>query len=378
MRVLIATVHRPNRSPSQRYRFEQYLDYLSSKGFNFEFSYLLDAADDYIFYSPGRWLSKARIALQSIWKRWLESRYLSDYDIVLVQREAIFLGTSFFEQMVARSRAKLIFDFDDAIWLPNISAANRRLSFLKRPKKIAEIIRQADLVIAGNDYLKAYAELYNRNVMVIPTTIDTRFYSSLKQHRQKETVVIGWTGSMSTIEHFRFLLPVLRRLKQHYKNKIELRLIGDPYYREVDLCVWTKAWQSHTEVDDLMSFDIGIMPLPDNAWTQGKCGLKGLQYMALGIPAVMSPVGVNRQIIQDGQNGFLASDEEEWFHKLALLIEDADLRQRLGWAGRKTVEERYSVLANQEKYLQAFMHVFADSDERCTPIDTIAKNIERR
>ncbi len=116
-------------------------------------------------------------------------------------------------------------------------------------------------------------------------------------------------------------------------------------------------WDKTSEISDLQKIDIGIMPLYDNEWEKGKCGFKGLQYMALEIPAVMSPVGVNTEIIKDGENGFLAKDEQEWFDKLSLLIENSQLREKLGKAGRQTVIEKYSVDANKQKYLDV-LHLF--------------------
>ena len=133
-------------------------------------------------------------------------------------------------------------------------------------------------------------------------------------------------------------------------------MIRDPNYSFKPLGIQGQKWSSGTEVEDLQSINIGIMPLPDIEWTRGKCGLKGLQYMGLAIPTVMSPVGVNTEIITHGVNGFLASSKEEWINCLSKLIESAELRKKLGDAGRKTVEELYSVNANKEKYLNLFIH----------------------
>jgi glycosyltransferase involved in cell wall biosynthesis len=113
-------------------------------------------------------------------------------------------------------------------------------------------------------------------------------------------------------------------------------------------------WNLNTEIDDLSEIDIGIMPLPDDEWSKGKCGFKGLQYMAMEIPTVMSAVGVNKEIIEDGSNGFLASTENEWIEKLSLLIESKELRNKFGVNGRKTVVEKYSVYSQKQRYLDDF------------------------
>ena len=154
------------------------------------------------------------------------------------------------------------------------------------------------------------------------------------------------------MEHFKPFVPVLKRVKERLGDRVRFELIGDPSYREPELGIVGRAWSAATEVEDLKRFDIGVMPLPDDEWSRGKCGLKGLQYMALAIPTVMSPVGVNSKIITDGKNGLLASSEDEWVDKLAQLVDSEDLRRRLGQAGRETVEEGYSVESQKQRYLQ--------------------------
>jgi glycosyltransferase involved in cell wall biosynthesis len=276
---------------------------------------------------------------------------LSDFEIVVVQREAIQFGTALFERTAARARPRLVFDFDDAIWLPNASSANSRLAWLKNAQKTSRIIEAADMVFAGNDFLADYARQFNAAVDVVPTTIDTEQYVPGAHSERREPLTIGWSGSITTMEHFKPFVPVLKRLKERLGERVRVELIGDPTYREPDLGIVGRAWSAETEVEDLKRFDIGVMPLPDDEWSRGKCGLKGLQYMALAIPTVMSPVGVNSKIIADGQNGLLASSDDEWVDKLTQLVESEDLRRRLGRAGRKTVEEAYSVESQKRRYL---------------------------
>jgi glycosyltransferase involved in cell wall biosynthesis len=355
-KILFLTVHRPDRSPSQRFRFEQYIPYLKENGFQCDWSFLLNEYDDAFFYKKGHYLKKVIIVLKSLFKRLSELKHIRQYDIVFIQRECFMLGTAYFEKMYAKKGVKVIFDFDDSIWLQNVSEANKMFAWLKNPQKTASIIAISDLVIAGNAYLKNYAINFNKNVIVIPTTIDTDEYKR-KEKVKSDKVVIGWSGSITTIQHFEYAINVLKILKRKYADKIEIKVIGDAHYANEELGIKGIGWNKKTEIDDLCLFDIGIMPLPDDEWAKGKCGLKGLQYMALEIPTVMSPVGVNSEIIQDGENGFLASAEKEWVEKLSLLIESAELREKLGKAGRKTIVEHYSVAANKHKYLQAFNSV---------------------
>lgn len=352
-KVLFIAMHRPDRSPSQRYRFEQYFNYLEANGVICHLSYLITAEQDKILYRPGQYLKKLGIFIQSIMKRISDLESLKYYDYVYIQREAFMTGSTFFERRLARSGKPIIFDFDDAIWFFDESDANKSLSFLKNPSKTAKIIALSSKVIAGNQYLADYASNYNSEVEIIPTTIDTDWYTP-QPKKERDYINIGWTGSFSTIKHFEEFVPVLTKLKAKYGDKIRFSVIGDESYRYEELGITGKPWQKATEIADLADFDIGIMPLPDNEWTRGKCGAKGLQYMGLGIPTVMSPVGVNKDIIEDGVNGFLADSEEEWLDKLGQLIDSAELRESLGSAGRQTVVERYSVVANKEKYLSLF------------------------
>ncbi len=352
-KILFLVAHRPNRSPSQRFRFEQYLDFLQNEGFEYKFSYLLSAWDDKYFYSKGNFLLKAFIVLKSIFKRFNDIRVASNYDVAFVQREAFMLGTTFFERQIGK-RTKLIFDFDDSIWKMDVSKGNERLKWLKNPNKTKELISISDLVFAGNDYLKEFALQFNQNVVIIPTTIDTEEYRPNK--KPKDKICIGWSGSKTTIKHFETALPFLKQLKQKYGDNIYIKVIGD-HYSDAELSISGSPWKKDTELEDLNEFDIGIMPLPDDEWTKGKCGLKGLQYMALEIPTIMSPVGVNSEIIEDGKNGFLADKENEWAEKVSLLIESSEIRKEIGKAGRETVMERYSVHSKKENYLKYLLNI---------------------
>ncbi len=354
-KVLFCTLHRPDRSPSQRFRFEQYIDFLRANGFSCEWSYLLSPEDDKKFYSPGNYLTKVRVVLRSAFQRLWEIWKASSYDIIFVQREVFMLGTSFFERQFSKSGAKLIFDFDDAIWLQNVSEANRKFQWLKNPGKTGEIASVADLIIVGNRYLEEYASRYNNNVDIVPTTIDTAEYDPTGYKREYDgQVCIGWSGSITTIQHFQWARPFLQKIKDQYGDQVTFKVIGDEHYADEALGVEALPWRKDDEIGEISSFDIGIMPLPDDEWAKGKCGLKGLQYMALEVPTIMSPVGINNEIIQDGENGYLAMEEDEWLAKLSRLIESPELRTRIGKAGRETVEAHYSFNAQKQRYLALF------------------------
>jgi glycosyltransferase involved in cell wall biosynthesis len=261
-----------------------------------------------------------------------------EFDAVYLFREAALVGPAIFERWIG-SRTPVVFDFDDAIFESYVSPSNGYLSLLKCPGKTAAICRLSSHVIAGNPYLADYARRFNECVTLVPTTIDTDAYRPAATTSQPVPVV-GWSGSHSTIQHLRVLDTALQRLAA--RLPFRLRVIGAADYELKGVEVAATPWSADTEIADLSGIDVGIMPLPDDRWSRGKCGLKALQYMALGIPAVCSPVGVNRDIIAGGENGLLAASEDEWVNALERLLTSATLRQRLGAAGRATVEARYS------------------------------------
>lgn len=354
MKILVVTNHRRNRSPGQRFRIEQYIQYLVDSDCHVDFSFYLSEKDDLYFYKRGKYFRKLIILLKSVFHRLADLRKARNYDIVFVYREAIMLGSVFFEKRLAK-RAKLVFDFDDSIWLNDVSEGNAKLRWLKKPSKIKKTLGYADMIFAGNEYLAEYARKYNSNVKVVPTTIDTIYHSrKLRKNESEKPVCIGWTGTSTTLKHFEIAVPILEKIKEKYGDSVCFRVIANQEYENNDLKVKTLQWNLETEITDLERFDIGIMPLPDDEWSNGKCGFKGLQYMALEIPTIMSAVGVNKEIIEDGENGFLAQNEDEWFEKLSTLIESEELRQKIGKAGRTRVEESYSFNTWKEYYLKYF------------------------
>ena len=359
-RILVASVHPSGRTPNQRFRFEQYVGYLRDNGFEITFSPVVHPDEYDLIYSPGRMARKASIVARGLLRRFADLARSGRYDIVFVPREAVQLGTALFERLVPRRGPKLVFDFDDAIWLPNASEANRGLAWLKRPEKTQEIIAASALVFAGNDFLADYARQFNPAVEVVPTTIDTEQYQPRPSRPTQDAICVGWSGSLTTIVHFDLAIPVLRRLKDRFGDRVYFKLIGYPGYRADELGLVGVRWDPATEVADLSEFDVGIMPLPDDEWSRGKCGLKGLQYMALEIPTVMSPVGVNPTIIDDGANGYLASTEDEWVERLSQLVESAELRARLGAAGRETVVRDYSVDSQKGRYLEYLTRISSE------------------
>lgn len=350
IKLLIIAAHRHDRSPSQRFRFEQYYAFFEQNGIDAKLSYIITEKDEKYFYSQGWFIRKLWILFKAYIKRLKDVRNSKNYDVVFVQREAIMTRTTFFERMLAK-RKPLIFDFDDAIWKMDVSDANQNLKWMKNPAKTKRLLKISKAVIAGNSYLYDYALEFNSNTFLIPTTVDTKLFRPMP--KSDSPIIIGWSGSKTTIKHFELACEVLKKIKEKFGIKIIFKVIGDAAYENKELGIKGIAWDPNSEVEDLNAIHIGIMPLPNDDWSKGKCGLKGLTYMALEIPTIMFSIGVNTEIIENGVNGFLYSTEEELYSHLEKLILDTELRQKIGKAGRKTVEDKYSVNANQQLYLNA-------------------------
>jgi glycosyltransferase involved in cell wall biosynthesis len=355
MRVLALVPSVFDTAPGQRFRIEQWDASLRESGVEIVYAPFECEELHSIISSRGRFGAKLRLMIRAFANRVCELLGVGDFDAIYVFREAALFGPAIFEYWIKLFGAPMIFDFDDAVFIPYVSPSNGHLSRLKFPGKTRTICRLSSHVMAGNRYLAEYARRVNPNVTVIPTTIDTDKYLPESSKPESPTPVIGWSGSFSTVQHLNILRAPLQRLAA--REKFRLRIVGVSDYRLDGVEVEALPWRSRTETEDLRMIDIGMMPLPDDDWSRGKCGLKALQYMALGIPTICSPVGVNSEIIQVGVNGFLASSEDEWIEKLTTLLHSAELRKRFGLAGRRTVEAKYSARSQVPRVLEVFKSV---------------------
>ena len=254
----------------------------------------------------------------------------------------------------------IIFDFDDALFAYNGATPSDEhyKAHLDRKYVIDYIIRNSKLIIAGNEYLKEYARPLNENVIVIPTCIDTGVYSSSVVETTNDKVIIGWIGLSSNLRYVISISNAIRKGLTGRKDVV-FKIVSDNFIDIAGIDIVKKQWKLQEEVSDVGTFDIGIMPLDDNEWTRGKCSYKALLYMAMGIPVVLSPVGMNKEIVEDGVSGFFATTEGEWVEKLSILIEDSTLRHQMGIKGRRVVEERYSKKVGLDMLLSAIKLVTA-------------------
>jgi len=317
MKILFVTTRRDR--PSFRFRVVSVLPFFESSGHSCHTALL-----------PRNLLNRFRFY-----------RQLKNYDVVLFQQR-LLSGVELAQ--VRRHAATLVYDVDDAVMFASGGNLDRR-----RRKRFDAMSHAADLVICGNEYLFDEAQRLSKRAVVIPTCVDTNlFHPCLRQsaspHAEAQRLTVGWTGSTSTNGYLNDLFPVLAALKRNVGVKVisdstdglELDRLGNVPFQFV-------RWSPEREAAETATFDIGVMPLPDNRWTRGKCGCKVLQYMALGIPAVCNPVGVNREIVQHGRSGCFADSPESWLRVLRELLDNQEERESLGRAGRERAEQAYSL-----------------------------------
>lgn len=340
MRKMLVLSKYGQRAASTRYRFGQYFPALREAGFQPEISPLLD--DDYLRATYEGRLPLAAL-LRAGLRRWRDLLRAGEYSTVALNYEAFPYLPAIYERLLAL-QAPLVLDLDDAIF------HRYDMNPLLRPllgRKIARVAALSRVAIAGNAYLAEHLRAgtaalgRETDVRVIPTVVDTSLYRPAPKAAGSPPV-IGWIGSPSTAAYLAPVLPVLRELCAGGRARLVIVGAGKAASLQEGAGAELRDWSEHKEIADVQSFDIGIMPLPDDPWSRGKCGFKLIQYMACGLPVVASPVGVNREIVTEG-TGFLASTPQEWKAALERLVGSAELRAGLGAAGRARAEADYSL-----------------------------------
>ena len=271
----------------------------------------------------------------------------SHFDIVFVQK---IILPPVLQKILLIHTPKIVFDFDDAIF--------NSPEYYGKEAWLVNQLAACSLVLAGNEWLAGYARQYSKNVIVFPTPVDTaRLVPSVNSKKNNDTVVVGWIGSPSTLPQLEMLSTVFDKITNKYSN-LKFLVIGIDGSKLGNGRVEYRPWSESNELEYLRQMDIGVMPLRDEPSTRGKCGYKLLQYMACGLPVIASPVGVNKEIVYEGENGYLATSESEWIDKLALLIENPELRKNLGLQGRQFVEENYSYQVLAPRLINALYSPF--------------------
>lgn len=304
---------------------------------------------------------------RSLLGRFRLGRELAHYDAVILQRKLL---PRWLLARLRRSVPRLIFDFDDAIWLRD-SYSRKGFHDPNRVARFQATVEAADVVVAGNDYLAAEARQYTaaERVHVVPTCVDVAGYPSrtplnpiLNSVGSAEVtqpsvltseslpLTLVWIGSSSTLQGLERFAPTLSAIGQALPG-MRLKLICDRFTEFPPLVVERCVWQEATEAREIATADVGIAWVPDDPWSRGKCGLKILQYQAAGLPVVANPVGVQAQMVHPG-TGFLAVTTEQWVESIRTLAANPRLRAELGQAGRQQVEARYSLHAGARLWLE--------------------------
>ena len=314
---------------ASRYRVLQYLPYLKEHGVQTTVSPF-----------PKGFLKKLSIFKSA-----------RNFDILFIQRKRFSIP---WLKYIRKNAKKIVYDFDDSVMNRNSKAINPESKI--RVRMFKNMINISDHVIAGNEYLKDNTLPYTKNITIIPSPIDMTSYTQKEYSENNDTLTLGWIGATGSIHYMEKMKPIFEALGKKHDN-LRLRIVCDVFFDCKNITVDKKNWSEKDEVEDIKSFDIGLMPLMDDPWSHGKCGLKILQCLAVGVPVVCSPVGINKEIVEDGVHGLLARTPEEWIEKIEILINDHKLRERMGIEGRKKVIEHYSLDTNAPRMLKIFQQL---------------------
>lgn len=325
MRVVFVPSGPKNEVPSSKARVFQFLDYLQEQGISSN----VVLCSNY-WSRIHRYLSLVRQL----------SHFLPGADGVFVQKQVRILWVWRVIKLLGKP---IVYDFDDAMWAPPSWDTKQDMTRVR--KKLARMLELSNLVIVGNKFLADYARKYSAKVEIIPLCLDMNLYPA-KKWKESGLVTIGWNGRPSNLYYLKSMQEVLRNLGRKYRDRVAVKIMCAEEINFDGIRTIHIPWNERNEISELLSFDIGLVPLTPDDWSRGKSSGKLLQYMACGIPPIGSPIGFNVEAIRDGINGFMAQDLDEWFKKLCLLIENYELRITLGQAARKTVERYYSLETN--------------------------------
>lgn len=353
-KILVLCPYPENCAPSQRLKFEQYYPYFINEGYDVKVSSFVIKKFWNILYKRGYWLEKFFYTIVGYLRRFRDLFRIFSFDVVYIHLWVTPFGPPIFEWMVKKLAKKVVYDIDDMVFLGHASEANKKIKTLKGTQKMIFLVKNSHHVITCTPMLDQFARKYNQNTTDISSTINTNVYIPKTSYELNNPIIIGWSGSHSTSPYLKILEPVFIRLLDE-NIVFKVLVIGNKNFSFNDSRISIEAidWNLLTEVDDLKKIDIGVYPLPDEPWVYGKSGLKALQYMALGIPTIATAIGANYRIIDDGVDGFLIKDNDiqRWCDVIYQLIQNKDLREKIGHNAAKKIDKEFSVKANANKYI---------------------------
>ncbi len=355
IKVLILCPYPKRAAPGQRFRYEQYLEILNKANIETVIEPFLSDSAMEVLYKPGHYLLKIRNVVAGFFSRFLLMFCVFGYDYIFIFREASPLGAPIFEFLLFLLKRRIIYDYDDAIFIRIKSSVNPLVWMLKWTSKVKYITRHSYKVVVCNRFLLDWASRYNQNPVLIPTTIDPSYHKPLNKKQDVRILpVIGWTGSFSNLSYLEIVRPVLKALQDKYDFEFRVICDIDPDSTELKNYRFVK-WSLETEIIDLGAFDIGLMPVPEGTWEKGKVGFKGIQYSALEIAPVVSSVGSGHEVVEHGKTGFVVDNtESDWYEALERLLKSPNIIVPFGKAARAKILEEYSVPSQASAYISLF------------------------
>lgn len=340
-------------APSQRYRHELFLDYFMVNNVEIKVYPFLNHSTWNKLYNRAENISKILGVIDGFFRRIKLLFTLEKDAVILIHREATPLFFPWFEWFICKFRTnKVIYEFDDAIWMVK-SETTPIINFIRNNKKVCKIIKWADLTITGNRFLFDFAHKFSNNVRLIPTVVDTSSaHNFCKHHTDNNQVIVGWTGTHSTLKYLMDIENALIKISSLKNIRIKIISNLDPQIKTFPYDF--VKWNSENEIKELSTFDVGLMPLRDDDWCKGKCGFKAIQYMALGIPCILSPYGANVAIVENNETGFFAMSDSDWIDSIEKLSNNFSLRNSIALNARNKIVLNYSKIKWKKEYFSCF------------------------
>lgn len=341
MKVLAIVPYHLDFCAGQRFRIELWAKELARRGIEVKFLTFTDEGLTDILYQPNKNLKKALLLINCFVKQVTRAVFAAKPDLIFIYREAALAGPAIIEKIVRRWRIPIVYDIDEPLFVPYVSPSNGNLNKLKFFSKIDELFKLSDCVFAVNRAIADYAKSFNDNVHIVPMTVDTDRYTPNKLPLSNGKPIIAWVGTRTNQPNIELAVPAMWQLAK--EKDFTFRIIADDAMKFEGLDIDFVPWAFDVEVPRLQESQIGIVPVKETAWNPWKFFFKTIQFMSLGMPVVATATGSNLEIIEDGVNGFLAETEKDWHYKLKLLLDDTELRQKLGKNARKTILERFDI-----------------------------------
>lgn len=344
--------------PSSRYRFYNYVECFKKENISLEIAPLFPST----YFDKCSKISKLSVVINAYIQRLLKLislMFTSDkYDLVLIEYELLQFFPAYFESLLKKRNIKYIVDYDDAIFHKYDLHKNAFVRWLLK-EKIGQVMRGAETVVVCNPYLEQYAKRHNSNIFRLPTVVLLDNYrQAMEKYEVKgaeKPFIIGWIGSKSTSVYIVDILPVMENFAAKYE--VQFTLVGFdesvlPKGMKERCKINVVPWSEEEEIEEILKFDVGIMPLKNDAWSQGKCGFKLVQYMSCKKPVIASSVGINTSLVKEGENGFLAETEDNWFSAFEKLYRDRALRDKMAVNNFQKIETEYNHSMNCKKYVE--------------------------